>query len=351
MSFPQNILTSLKSINRHLTHMSQMNLTYETHRLIIEQNAGEKFTRITNYVEGDVYREMVSSIIHDKEKAFFFVHNERILLNNFLQSLINFHNREKCPLLPPFFAFKDEEEYIAFCIVNDMQFENQIWFKTAFIRTDIYTAYISIQEASVKFLSTLYPQYYHPSRSLMEDWIRKFKEEENKYKCGPNTYKDFLEKNEIEAVYHFTSYKNVDSIKKHGICSIQYLKELGVDVDYVSTSTSQTIDAYKGFADYIHLGFEKRHPMLMNALANGKLASYKIYDINPSVLFLKDTVYSDRNAIKRGVIFSDKIEFLLNIPFHLFHKKNYFHISPEAKEHFQSEILVKHSIPNNLILN
>lgn len=91
--------------------------------------------------------------------------------------------------------------------------------------------------------------------------------------------------------------------------------------------------------------------MLMNALANGKLASYKIYDINPSVLFLKDTVYSDRNAIKRGVAFSDKIEFLLNIPFHLFHKKNYFHISPEAKEYFQSEILVKHNIPNNLILN
>ena len=71
-----------------------------------------------------------------------------------------------------------------------MQFENQVWFKTAFMRTDIYTAYISIQEASVKLLTTLYPQYYHPSRSLMEDWIRKFKEEENKYKCDPNTYRD-----------------------------------------------------------------------------------------------------------------------------------------------------------------
>ena len=39
--------------------------------------------------------------------------------------------------------------------------------------------------------------------------------------------------------------------------------------------------------------------MLMNALAKGKLASYKIYDVNPSVLFLKDTVYTDRNAIKK----------------------------------------------------
>ena len=53
---------------------------------------------------------------------------------------------------------------------------------------DIYTAYISIQEASVKLLTTRYPQYYHPSRSLMEDWIRKFKEEENKYKEELKSY-------------------------------------------------------------------------------------------------------------------------------------------------------------------
>ena len=91
--------------------------------------------------------------------------------------------------------------------------------------------------------------------------------------------------------------------------------------------------------------------MLMNALAKGKLASYKIYDVNPSVLFLKDTVYTDRNAIKKGTIFSDKLEFLLNIPFHLFHKKNFFNLSPEGRDRFQSEILVKHNIPVNLILN
>lgn len=328
-----------------------MDLQYQTHRLIIDQMSDGKFVKITNYVEGDVYQEMVSSIISDKERAFNFVFNERILLNNFLQSLINFHNREKCPMLPPFFAFKDEDEYIAFCIVNDMQFEEQIWFKTAFIRTDIYTAYISIKEASVKLLSTLYPEYYHPSKSLMEEWIRRFEEDRNKYKCDPDTYKSFLEENEIEAIYHFTPYKNIDSIKQHGICSIQYLKDLGVNVDFVSTSTSQSIDAYKGYADYIHLGFEKRHPMLMNALAKGKLASYKIYDVNPSVLFLKDTVYTNRNAIKKGAIFSDKLEFLLNIPFHLFHKKNFFNLSPEGRDRFQSEILVKHNIPVNLILN
>ena len=144
-----------------------MDLQYQTHRLIIDQMSDGKFVKITNYVEGDVYQEMVSSIIRYKERSFNFVFYERILLNNFLQSLINFHNREKCPMLPPFFAFKDEDEYIAFCKVNDMQFEEQIWFKTAFIRTDIYTAYISIKEASVKLLSTLYSEYYHPSKSLM----------------------------------------------------------------------------------------------------------------------------------------------------------------------------------------
>lgn len=331
--------------------MSQMNLSYETHRLIISEIPNSKFVKITNYVEGNVYQEMVSSIISDRDKALDFVFNERILLNNFLQSLVNFHNREKVPLLPPLFAFKDEEEYIAFCIVNDVTFEEQIWFKTAFIKTDIYTAFLSIKEASIKLISTLYPDYFHPTTSLNQEWVEKFKEEKNKYKCNIETYKVFLEENEIEAVYHFTSYKNVDSIKKYGICSIVYLKELGVKVDYVSTSKSQSIDENKGFADYIHLGFEKRHPMLMNALAKGQLASYKIYDVAPSVLFLKDTVYSNKNAIKRGVQFSDSIDFLLNIPFKTFHKKNYFYLSDKEKDNYQSEVLVKHNIPHDLILN
>ena len=40
-----------------------------------------KFVKITNYVEGDVYQEMVSSIIRYKERSFNFVFYERILLN------------------------------------------------------------------------------------------------------------------------------------------------------------------------------------------------------------------------------------------------------------------------------
>lgn len=92
---------------------------------------------------------MVTSIIQEEDKAFHFVYNERILLNNFLHSLVEFHNREKAPLLPPFFVFKDEDEYVAFCIINDIKFESQVWFKAAYIRTDIFTAFVAIKEASV----------------------------------------------------------------------------------------------------------------------------------------------------------------------------------------------------------
>ena len=230
-------------------------------------------------------------------------------------------------------------------------FRNRFGAKPLISKTDIYTAFNLIKDASVKLLSNLYPEYYHPPKSLFEEWIKQFNENRELYKCDPDEYKEFLEKNEIEAVYHFSSSKNTESIKKHGICSIKYLKDLGVSVDYVSTSQSQSIDRFKGFEDYIHLGFEKRHPMLMKALANGVLSSYKIYDINPSVLFLKDTMYSDKNAIKNTVIFSDKIDFLLNIPFKIFHKKNFFNLDSTGKDFFQSEVLVKHNIPSNLILN
>ena len=331
--------------------MALLNLNYETHSLVLEQNSGDSYTRITNTVNGRVYYEMIDPIIFDRNKALSFVENERIVLNNFLRSLVEFHNTDIVPPFPPFIVFKDEYEYYVFCLVNDIPFKEQIWCKTTYIRTDIYTAFNLIKDASVKLLSNLYPDYYHPPKSLFEEWIRQFNENRELYKCDPDEYKEFLEKNEIEAVYHFSSSRNAESIKKYGICSIKYLKELSVNVDYVSTSQSQSIDRYKGFEDYIHLGFEKRHPMLMKALANGVLSSYKIYDINPSVLFLKDTVYSNKNAIKKDVEFSDELDFLLNIPFNLFHKKNFFNLDTTGKDYFQSEILVKHNIPSNLILN
>ncbi len=331
--------------------MSEMTLSYPTHELVISQQPTDKFTRITNYVVGDVYQRMIDSIISDGEKAFDFVRNERVLLNNFLQSLIAFHNREKTPLFPPIYAFKDDAEFVAFCIVNDITYEPQIWFKTAFVRADIYSSLSFAKEASILLLSTLYPDYYQPSESMFEKWIKQFEEKRDLYKCDPETYKSFLESNEIEAVYHFTSYKNVDSVNKYGICSILYLKELGILPDFVSTSKSQSIDKNKGLEDYIHLGFERRHPMLMMALAKGILGEYKVYDVNPSVLFLKDTKYTNMNAIKRGAQIHDSLEFLLNIPFRLFHKKDYFNLSSEAKDLFQSEILVKRNIPKSLIMN
>lgn len=324
-----------------------LNLEYQTHKLLLSSIG--RFTKVKNYVLGTVYQDMVSAIISEKEKALNFVFNERILLNKFLKSLLDFHNKENLIFSKPFNYFNDEYEYYVFCVINDIEFKEQEWFNVAFIEEDIFTTYTYLKNASIKLLSMVYPEYSKKSVNLLEHWYHKSLETLKKYKCNPDTYKYFLEENEIDCLYHFSSSMNSNSIKERGLCSIKYLKEQRIHVDYVSTETSQFIDKKRGMEDYIHLGYEAKHPMLMNALAKGILSSYKVYQINPVVIFLKETNYTRCNAIKRNAVISDELNFFLNIPFKRFHKKNYFNLSNEDKELFQSEVLVYKNIPNNLI--
>lgn len=327
--------------------MNYLRLEYPTHILLLSSNKG--YTKVKNTVLGEAYSNMVDAILSDFDKAINFVQHERILLNNFLKSLLDFHNKTEYLFAKPFTYFNDEYEYYVFCIINDIEFKEQEWFNIAFIEEDIYTTYAYLKNASIKLLQMLYPEYATISTNLLEEWFRSWEDEAKKYKCNPDDYKHFLEENEIDCLYHFSSSANTDSIKDRGLCSIMYLKEQKIDVDYVSNEASQLVDKRKGMEDYVHLGYEAKHPMLMKALAKGTLSSYKVYHINPIVLFLKKTKYTRCNAIKRNAEISDDINFFLQIPFKRFHKRSYFDLTEEEKDLFQSEVLVHRNIPNSLI--
>lgn len=327
--------------------MTDIRLEYPTHTLLLSPQKG--YTKVKNIVHGKTYRNMVDAILLDYDKAINFVQNERKILNNFLKSLLDLHTNTEYIFAKPFTYFNDEYEYYVFCIINDIEFNEQEWFNVAFIAEDIYTTYIYLKNASIKLLQKLYPEYAAKSTNLLEEWFRSWEEYVKKYKCNPDDYKHFLEKNEIDCLYHFSSSTNAESIKSRGICSIKYLKEQKIIVDYVSNETSQLIDKMKGMEDYVHLGYEAKHPMLMKALAKGILSSYRVYQVNPIVLFLKETKYTRCNAIKSNAKISDDINFFLQIPFKRFHKRNYFDLTEEEKDLFQSEVLVHKNIPNNLI--
>ena len=83
---------------------------------------------------------MVTSIILTGNHEIRFVPQERELLNGFLRSLLLLHNKGITTMggrEDVFDVFKDEMDYYVYCLVNDIKYEEQKWFKTAFIKTNI----------------------------------------------------------------------------------------------------------------------------------------------------------------------------------------------------------------------
>lgn len=343
----------------------EYNIEYPTHRLILHQENKCIYTKVTCYVDGKVYNDMVNAIIMDDAKAFHFVYYERQLINGFLKSLVSYHNKEYKDNLPIFYCFDNELEYYQFCVDNDLLFEEQEWCKTAYICKEIKQVSYYLTNASILLIRTLYPEFINPSKDKLfklivpshkEQKIEKPKEldpyatKASLYKCNPKDYQYFLVKNNIDRLYHFTSSNNRDSIRNNGICSIKYLGDHGISVHYASSYESRNIDKRKQTHNYVHLSYERKNPMLFIALKEGRLNDYIIYEVSTDVLFLKDTMFTHCNAAKTGAVFSTELSYMMEIPFNKFHNMPYDKDSC-YKDFFMSEILVKDRILPSLILN
>lgn len=340
--------------------MSQQ-LTFPTHRLVVETVINSEYIKVTNYVQEIVYEDMVDAIIMQHNRNIRFVAQERILLNNFYRSLLSFHFKNTVNLkaeVPQFHIFSDEIGYYHFCVDHNIEFEEQKWFKTAYIKADFETVIAILNNASISLVNTLYPQYGKAVSSVFIKYEDIFKEPEDtqikppleaRYKHNPKDYSDFLAKNDITSLYHFTDAKNIESIRKNGICSINRIKKLSLNVNFASTSESRSIDASKNLADYVHLSYERENPMLFVALAEGRLYDYKILKVAVDVIFWKGTLFSNCNAAKKGAHISNSIDFFLSIPFYQFHNKRYDKYSP-YKDLSMSEVLVKDCVPAEYIV-
>jgi hypothetical protein len=329
-------------------------VSYKSHTLYISSTTNSYYTRITNIVNGDAYQELVHKAIEAGYKTDTrFVYQERIFLNGFLKSVVGFHNKQEQYRNIPFITFADEAEYYVFCIVNDIQFEEQVWFKTTFIRTSIYLASMYIINASIDFLRIFHPEYLDSHVDYLEEYIKKIvaniQESNIDYKCNPKQYVGFLKKHQLTCLYHFTPINNVASIKTNGLLSIEQLRKANVRPSFASSGASRNLDKNKDLSDYVHLSYERDNPMIYVAIAEGRLSEYALLEISCDVLFWKNTKYTNKNAAKSDAIVTDDINFLLNIPFSKFHNKSYLKLREEDKEWFKSEILVKSQIPRKFI--
>src|SRR5687767_3527238 len=88
--------------------------------------------------------------------------------------------------------------------------------------------------------------------------------------------KNHVEKSSHNRFYHFTDGKNLPSIQKHGLLSMQELRRRNIQVPAPGGNEwSQDADIECGMDAYVHLTFIPNHPMEYPAKQEGRITDLR----------------------------------------------------------------------------
>lgn len=166
--------------------------------------------------------------------------------------------------------------------------------------------------------------------------------------------RDIIEYYNTTSVWHFTDSSNLESIKKHGLLSLEILTKENIEVScYGANELSHTLDRARGFDRYVHLSLIKEHPMQYVKKQNSEIPNPIWLEIDASVLFEDKTIFSDTvaNASGSKIYDIDKLDRHVDLEV-LWSRTNW---SDPAIQHRRrvakkSEIMVANKIDTNLIL-
>jgi hypothetical protein len=103
--------------------------------------------------------------------------------------------------------------------------------------------------------------------------------------------------------------------------------------------------------DYVRLSFTRKHPMMFVALKEGRIDEPIILEINPEVIFWKQTRYSNMNATRTGHSQGNNIEDFKKIRFNIVNQATHFDLDEDERPYYQAEVLIKTFIPLEYITN
>jgi hypothetical protein len=113
---------------------------------------------------------------------------------------------------------------------------------------------------------------------------------------------DILNQYNIKSIWHFTDESNLESIKKYGLLSLRNIIQSRINVAcFGADDLSHRLDIHKGLDKYVHLSFIKEHPMQYNKTKQGSIPNPIWLEIDASVLFSSNTIFTDQIANKNGV--------------------------------------------------
>ena len=168
-------------------------------------------------------------------------------------------------------------------------------------------------------------------------------------------FKQVLKNYGIQYLYHFTDRRNIPSIKRNGgLLSWNYCVQHKIDIPSPGGGNlSRQLDISRNLQDYFRLSFTTQHPMMYIAMKDGRIDNPVILKIDPSVVYLKHTKYSNMNAtIKRlAPNIGTSLEDFKKIHFNSVKVQTHFDLNVEEQPYFQAEVMVKTFISKKYIVN
>ena len=183
--------------------------------------------------------------------------------------------------------------------------------------------------------TTVNEQYVYTDKKLKTFWK------------SMNPFFDFVN---VDKFYHFTDARNLKSIvESKGLYSWYSLENKSIKSHVSSNSLSRNLDIKHGLENYIRLSFTDYNPMSSRVIHEEKREIIWL-EIDRSIAFLQDTLFSDKNATDNNVSVSNEFDFLKKLDYPLFEKR-YSSLNIDEKKQYQAEILIKEFLPLEYILN
>ena len=166
-------------------------------------------------------------------------------------------------------------------------------------------------------------------------------------------FKAVLDQHGIKKLYHFTDRDNLESIIKNGgLYSWGDCEEKGIKIAKPGGGLlSRDLDRRDYLQHYVRVSFTTQHPMMYVAMQDGRLSNPVILEIDPEVVYWKDSKYSDMNATRSGAHKGETLDDFKQIHFQSLKAHKHFDLPEEEQPYFQAEILVKNFIPLEYIKN
>lgn len=166
-------------------------------------------------------------------------------------------------------------------------------------------------------------------------------------------YFDLLRQNGIDRLYHITSRDNWTSIRKHGLYSVNLLKQRGIEGyrSYADKVTRKSDEAI-GADAFVHLSFSPYPIFLEAGIKAGQIDSeYIVLEISLDVIKEADTEFANMSLHHNDVIKGSSYESLEAIHFACAKSTDRLGLNLKRRKYCQAEVLVKSNIPADLILN